>query len=366
MATTSASPWIVGALSDYARFSLREASAMVSLEMGAMGLTSLLLASVLSRIPLRPVLGVSVVLALALQVLSAFVQATLPMAIIRAISGTAMGAIYAIANSQGARAAVPGRTYAVTQTMGLILGTMLNPLVGKAGQEAHQPGVFLALFAYILLSGVPLLLLLRHVKPAAEASPPASPHSRATRLPLLALGVLGVMAIASLATGGAFNFMERVATWVGIPSATLGLGLALVSLLGIIGSHAATMLGNRFAPVPMLAGLVGMGAASFWFMIISSPAEYWVSFTLWIIVYTFTFPYIFGLAAELDRSGRLAAAAGSLLIIMGAVGASLGAYIVDIHGRAAFGITVAIMCAASAGLAAIVYSAWTRRQQSTA
>jgi len=344
-------PWIVGALVGTGRFDLVNASLMVTIEQMTMGAMMLVLAPALHRLPRKPLLIAGVLLLLIAQGGSYGVNALVGMALARTLSGAGSALIYSVSTAMGAATRDPDRTFAAAQGMTQLAAIILNPMLGVGAELPGHKGVFLVLGAFSLLIGLPFLWLAR------EAPIPAPTATRPTERAALALpplvGVLAVMTLFSLATGGAWNFMERVAASVGLGGTRLGTGLIASSVIGVLGSLLANRLGTtRGRAIPLCGGLVLLGLTTLWFMTPGSPQQFWLAVSLWAFLLTFTTPYVFGLAAALDPSGRVVAATGTAYIIVSAAGVYLGAFIVAHAGLRLFGLLALLVLAVTAALAA--------------
>jgi hypothetical protein len=85
-----------------------------------------------------------------------------------------------------------------------------------------------------------------------------------------------------------------------------------------------------------------------------SALQFWVMVSLWGFLLTFTTPYVFGLAAAADVSGRVAVATGTAYIIVFEAGISIAAHIVAHHGLTLFDTVPLALSALAALLSAIV------------
>jgi len=88
---------------------------------------------------------------------------------------------------------------------------------------------------------------------------------------------------------------------------------------------------------PMMIGLFLNAVLSFWVSQTNDP----VVFTVVEIVYHaflfFTVPYLFGMAAELDRHGRLVPIVGGSILMGGAIGPAIGGTLIAWQGYPSIG-----------------------------
>lgn len=352
LASSGVGPWIVGGLVDTRRFDIEQASLMVTVEQMTMGVVMLVLAGILHRLPRRSLLAVGVALALLTQVFSYLLDSVAAMTALRVLSGVGFACIYSMSMALGAATRDPDRTFAVGQGMTQLGAIALNPMLGLGSELPGHKGVFVvvALFCAVLAAPFLALAFSHRAAPLKREGKTLHPVSL---LSTTVLGVLAVMTIYSVATGGAWNFMERIALSVGLSGRHLGSGLIVTSVIGTLGSVLANRLGTTYGRAwPLCGGLAALGLATLWLMIPAAAWQFWTALSLWAFLFTFTTPFVFGLAAAADPSGRVVAATGTAFIIVSAAGVYFGAFIVAHLGLKVFGAVALAMLAATAVLAA--------------
>ena len=358
MASQSAVSWIVDALIRSAGMSVQDASLMATVELVVMGATMLLLAPVIHRLPHKALVLGGVVGALAAQGLSSAVHGVLPMGLFRGVSGIAFGAIYAVAAVSGAAADSPERAYATGSSINMVLGMALNPPLGFGDEHGGYVGVFGALGAYCLLLALPLVFIRfpQARGPAAPQGQPQQPAGAASRRHrMLPVGVLLVMGLFALATNGIYVFFVSIADGVGLRGTALGTELILVSAgsaLGIaLAGPAGQWIGQRFRGLngawrgtPIFLSMIAMGVGCA--ALIDSPSAdmFLAIFTLWCIIYWIAYTFILGLAVAVDSRGRLAAAAGAVLVLLNGLGSAVGGYFEAHFGGHVFGLAALLAC----------------------
>ncbi len=349
LASQSATPWIVGALIDSAGLDVQQATLMSTAEMAAMGLVMVGLSPFIHRLPHKALTLSGAALALAAQALSAAAEGVWALAFWRVLSGVGFGVIYSTASAAGAAAASPARAYAAAGVISLLLGTLLNPALGFGSERFGHGGVFAGLSAYALALSLPLLAMPFRTERAKASPPTDAPGAHGPVRALSILAVMGVMGLFAIATNGVFVFVERVGAGVGLRGAELGSGMSVVSLIGAVGGVAAARIGTgRGVAAPLAFGLIAIGAVSFAFLVSGSPWAFWISFSLWVALYWFVYPYIFDLAVRVDPRGRVASATGSALILFGAAGSALAGAVSQRYGMQSFAILAFAGCSAAA------------------
>jgi predicted MFS family arabinose efflux permease len=123
---------------------------------------------------------------------------------------------------------------------------------------------------------------------------------------------------------------------VGLIAGCSGLG-------GLIGGALATRLGRSVNRRLILAGgLVILSATTFVLVYWVNSVAFIISVFLFIACLYTLFPYLFGLAADLDPKGGLPAAMGAVYVLTGSTGAFLGGHAVHEFGLESMAWLVAV------------------------
>ena len=356
--------WIVSALKAVG-YDDQQASLMVTAELFAMGLTMIIISPVVHRLPFKPMVLCAVIVALASQVISMIADDGIVMTATRACSGVSFGLLFSMATAAGSSAQQPEKTYAAAGGLLLIIGTLLNPLIGSLFATYGRMGVFVGLCIYCLINAVPLLLI--PAGPLLHTKLESTEIVETSAVPLTgALGTFSLMFLMAVSMNGVFTFLGQIAERAGLQSAALGAGLALVSLLSALGGVLANRLGTRFGrSAPLIAGFLVLGLDLYALTVTSSPIAFWIFATVAVGCYWFIWPYIFGLAVMIDAKGRVASATGSAKIIAGGLGSAIAGYVVLHHGIVAYGQTAFATCILATVLVPIVVRAANRRSSPT-
>lgn len=367
-ASQTAGFWIVGAFVHAGRMDIQQASLLSSAELVTIGLVTLALAPVIHRLPPKRAMLLALALALATQALSAVLPGFAPVLLARIGSGLAFGIIYAVATALGALAADPQKAYAAAGTISLAIGTVWNTCVGYASEHHGYVGVFFVLSIYCLVVGLPLVFMSFAPESPTAASPQVTREAHTSALPwLLIAGVMFIMALFALTTNGVYIFIEQVAERAGVAGTQLGYGLtvaSLVSALGVAGLGRARqvlrwLLPGKFSltsgrAIPLGVSMLAIGVISWAFMVSATAAQMYISLTLWLIIYWAAYSYVLELAVLADPRGRVASAAGSILILLGGAGSAFAGAVAKNFGMQSFGLVAMAGCTAAAVAGAIV------------
>lgn len=126
-------------------------------------------------------------------------------------------------------------------------------------------------------------------------------------------------------------------------------------MVGLAGAGAATALNVRWGRIIPFSGFcVGLTLVALALCLSRSPTVYLVALVASGVIYYFSIPYLFGLAAALDRSGRWAAAAGSAYLFGFAAGPLMAGSVIAAVGYAGLAAVCVAITAAAWGLAMVV------------
>ena len=106
--------------------------------------------------------------------------------------------------------------------------------------------------------------------------------------------------------------------------------------------------------IPISGFYIGFAAVALALCLSHDPTIYIVALLASVILYSFSIPYLFGLAAALDRNGRWAAAAGSAYLVGFAAGPMVAGEVIESTGYKGLAVACIIITAASWGLAMLV------------
>jgi len=355
----SAIPWISGSLVESAHLDIQQASLMITAEVFTMGIVMLGASAFVHRLPKKAVLIFATILAIAAQIASIYVTQLGALALVRAVYGAAFGLVYSLASAIGAGAEAPQRTYGAAGTIALLLGVLINPMLGYGMQNYGAAGVFGGIVILSVVLAVPLFLI--SFKPfqastAASSAIATDPVKPTERLDLLsAAGVVLTMALMSAAVSGLYVFLERIARSVGLEGTALGAGMSVVSLIGASGGVIAIFVSKRVGNVlPLLIGLPLMGVIMLGLTATKVQPQFWALFSALTMMFWFLYPFIFGLAARVDPKGRVASATGSGKILLASAGTALAGFLGANYGIQSYGYATIGICLLSAVMAAWV------------
>ncbi|MGK9168183.1 MFS transporter [Inquilinus limosus] len=345
------SPFMIGGFMDGLSLSERDAGFVAFVEFLALAVTAIAIAPVLPRFSYRRIGLVAVALALLAQGASIFSASLASLALLRGLAGVGEGALWAVSLSIiASRSSNPDKVYGYFQVV-WALGSV--PLFAVGGQltAAYAHHGILALVAGATLALAPLLLLI----PDARAKSDGAAADATQTSPLLGVMTLAAIVLYVTASAALYAFSAPLGERAGLDTGAVGYGLTVASLVGLAGAGAATALNIRWGRALPISGFcVSFMLVALALCLWRNPTVYVVALVASVIIYYFSMPYVFGLAAALDRSGRWAAAAGSAYLLGFAAGPLVAGAVIAAAGYAGLAAVSVTVTAAACGLAMVV------------
>ncbi|MCR8924092.1 MFS transporter [Dasania sp. GY-MA-18] len=316
-------PVLVGTLIDGLGFSESQAGYISSANVYGASLGAVLAVLVIKSCPWKKLvtlgLGALVVMDFASVWLSSFELLVASRFISGVFGGMAAGCVIGVM----ARLSNPTRAYGVMLMchfslggLGMYLLPMLVPYFGAKG-----------MFLSLMTLGAMALIITQF---CAAYPIPASPLAKATEAGSTSSRyVLVVLALISLflcqgANMEFFVYLQRLGLFIGLEMDWVNLSLAIGLWVGIAGAVLAAALSTRFGRAWLIAAAALVSAASIiGFLYIASAQWYLILNITLQIAWAFLLSYLFGICADLDVSGRLAASGG----VMSKLGLSTGPFV---------------------------------------
>jgi predicted MFS family arabinose efflux permease len=297
----------------------RDVAWVASLELGCLALAALGLAPRLGEAS-RHSLALAGVLLLALGNAAAALAPSLTLLFLaRALAGAGAGAIMAATNATAAATSVPERTYALMFVLGGAGCALVMWLMPRFSEPHGMAGAFAVLLVTTLCVAPLLLWMPAHPAAARDADPGPFPRGPAVVAGLLAslVVMVGVDAL--------WAFGERIGRRAGLEAASIGLVLALASLVVLAAGALASWLGTRAGRIgPLSLGFLICVPAAVALGHAGSPGAWVPAVLLLAAGFFFAQPFMMGTLAALDRHGRVVAAAGAAMTVGAALGPGVG------------------------------------------
>lgn len=296
--STSTMPLEVGALMDATYRSAAQAGYFGFFQVGALALSMIMLAGWVDHIsPWKIAVGGCILIVLAN--VGLFKVSDFPTQLaLGIVSGVGYGAVYSAVVAAAAATREPDRMYAIGNGGALMIIVSLMSSFPSAQRAEGELGLFLVIAAVALIAA-PLMSVLRsgargeHLQITAWRTPGAP-------------GLLIAWAAFSAGTGGLYAFAERIGAHIGLPNNAVAWVLSAGVFTGLIGTTATAVLGSRVnRPVALLAGILGSALSCLMVGFAWNLDSYAAGvFAYWICT-MFSYSYLLGTAARLDRTGRV-------------------------------------------------------------
>lgn len=319
------SPVIVSGLAAGPDFTAETAGYVFSANMYGNALGGFLAIFLVARVQWRPVTVALLVLIAATDLVSVWADGASTLMLIRFCHGLVSGALMGVVTAVIARTTSPERTFAIFIGVQLTLGGIGAAVLTRQIADMGADVVWFVLAGYSVLAlGLTTLLDDYPILPGRRREVGA--RDRAGWPPIaLALGALFLYQAAQMAT---FAYVIELGNRHLFDADFVSLALA-VSLW--VGGPAALLVtwwstrSGRFRPVSM--GIV-LTAASLLLLLPESQLSFFAGNAGFGIFFSLTFPYLLGVAAEMDNSGRLAAVAGFTSSLGLATGPAIAAMLI--------------------------------------
>jgi predicted MFS family arabinose efflux permease len=313
---TQVSPFMISGLMTGLSLSERDAGLVASVELLALAATATAVVPVLQWISYRRVCLIAVLLAALAQCASIFSTSLAEVALMRALAGIGAGALYAVSLSVvAARCANPDKIYGYFQVVWALGSVAIFTIGGELTAAFDQRGIF-ALMAALTLGLAPVLMFLPDIRAHSDDGEAALTARQAPASP--ALGIMTLLAIGLCLVGGgaAYSFVGQLGERAGLDTSAVGYVLTIATLCGLAGAGGATALNLKWGRLLPISGVfAGYILVVMVLCLAHNPIAYVTTVIAYIVIYYFSMPYLFGLAAALDRAGRWAAAGGSAFLL---------------------------------------------------
>jgi predicted MFS family arabinose efflux permease len=322
--------------------------ALGSIELLFLAFFSLVLAPFAARVSYRALAVAGCAAAAFGYAISAQMAAFGPMAAARVIMGIGAGVAIVAVNAAVASSDDPDRRFAMIYTLGGILAAIYVAGLPLALVRWGYPGGF-TVCVFMCMAALPLCLLMPSHAQALPRSTRRQSRALAADAPPSALAVLlvvGSIGIYSIGEQALWAFAGEIGIRnVGIPMESIGNTMAGMTIAGTLGGFLAWKLGARFGrTAPVLLGCLGSALSRSGFMMADDYATMMASAVLWGFSFYFISPYQMGVAAAMDRTGRVAVAAGALMNFGYAFGPGIGGAVIGYLGQQAL-LPLLVACA---------------------
>jgi predicted MFS family arabinose efflux permease len=365
-------PWLIGFLSRDLGYTGARAGTIVTVQLGCLAATTILLGSRIQRVNRRQAAlagafaMIACGLALILNAPAVWLIAFL------AVAGAGCGACNAAGSSLVSQAADPVRMASNCWGWIVIWQTAIWLATPLATEHLGGRGLGVVL-AVGSLAMIPWLLhmpaggdVAAAPKPssggAGAAATPSEPMTVPRALPLVYLPLMLGVAAFWLRDSLIWSLAETRGTQLAIDAAQLSRTLAIASILGIIGPVAANYLGNRGGrKARVIVALIAVALVMQLIATTDAASAYRLGFVFWTATSLFAWTYLTALAAEVDAAGRVVAMCSGVVFAASASGPLLGGILVDSGGGVGLSVAVATLSALTIAALLMVFNVAAKR-----
>ena len=303
-------PVLIGGLVDELAFSKQQAGYVASANLYGASLGAFLAVFLVRRVSWQKLVSCMLVVLIAFDTVSALLTSAEPLMVFRFFAGVVGGIITGTGFSVIARTSHADRGFGFLMVVQYLLGgvgmLLLPGVVDRFGHEV----LFYTLAAF---SCITLITMPFHERDATIHSSDSSVASQSLlsllKVPTVILTMLAIIFFQS-SIMGLFTYLERMGIFHDLSRDWVGLSLAMSSWVGIPCSILMIYLATRFTrkyPLFISIAVAYLGLVLCYFS--SSAVYYFVACILVGGTWGIALAYLFGLSAELDKTGQLAVVA---------------------------------------------------------
>ena len=324
---TQMSPLVVGGVIIGLELTEQQAGMVAFSEFIVLSVTAILIAPVLPRLSVRTLCFSAAGIAIVAQLISLFIADLYLLVSVRCVAGVGEGLVYAASLAVVAsRSANPDKMYGYVQITWALLSTILFTVGGHLTDMFAHRGIYGMIFGLT----VALTVLLRWLPTEITASEESDDEDSDAAPPVLGIVTLAGIFIYLTVSAAVYTFTAPLGERAGLSTSQIGYALTAGSAIGFTGAFMATWLNVRKGRVmPITVFSIAFAVIAVVLCLNTNPVVYVVALILSVVFFYFSIPYLFGLAAALDRKGRWAAAAGSAYLLGFAVGPAFAGTMIE-------------------------------------
>lgn len=346
-------PFLMGAMMDGLGLSEGTTGLILSVEFTLAMVSSLLIAPYINRVPRRTIAIVGTLMAIAANIISAYVTDVALLISIRAFAGFGAGLALATGNSVIAAAKDPDKAAGQVNVLFVVL--MIAVMLGF-GFIADNFGLKGTYFGVAATYAVMLLMVIRlpqYIDTSSDESAADAPEKGSAKsgnvklIGLVSIGMMATMFLFSMRDTMGWAFVEQIGVSLGYTTSEMGMILALQAFIALIGPMIVAKVGTRFGiTIPVLIGIIGHGSITLGYLMASESKFFYTLIVLMnATAYFYALAYLTGLAASLDKEGRVVAATGSFIALGIAIGPAFAGQLIDLGGYSIAGLSIIVIVA---------------------
>ena len=342
-------PFLMGAMMDGLGLTEGTTGLILSVEFTLAMVSSLLISPYINRVPRRTIAIAGTLMAIAANILSAYITDVALLISVRAFAGFGAGLALAAGNSVIASAEDPDKTAGQVNVLFVVLMIAVMLGFGFIADNFGLTGTYYGVAATYAVMLIMVIRLPQYVDSNGDDGSIESSTGKKTAVRLIGLVPIGMMITMFLFSrrdtmGSAF--VEQIGVHLGYSTSEMGMILALQAFIALIGPLIVAKVGTKFGiTIPVLIGIIGHGSITLGYLMASDSKFFYTAIVLMnATAYFYALAYLTGLAASLDKEGRVVAATGSFIALGIAVGPAFAGQLIDLggYGLAAWSIIIVV------------------------
>tara|TARA_R110000868_G_scaffold17258_4_gene76093 strand:+ start:28537 stop:29634 length:1098 start_codon:yes stop_codon:yes gene_type:complete len=323
-------------------FSEQQAGFLSSIEMCGLAAASVAGLYWLHRINWRKVAALALLGIIAGNVITLFINDYLLFASVRSLTGFCSGTLTALAWVAIAQTAQPERNFGFVITAEVLFAAIALWSLPYLMQQWGVNSAYLLLifFATVVFTGISQI--------PSDHYHADSDTTNTSHIPWRALLVLLGLSCFFGAQSAVWTYVERIGDYSGLSADSIGQSLSLSNAAAITGAFIPVLMGLRFGRlIPIGINLLAQLAALSIIMSKVDYLSYVIALSLFNFSWNFIIPYILGLLADIDSSGKAMVVSGIFVWGGFATGPAIAAWLLNGNGYAVVCAIGAIGCIAS-------------------
>lgn len=290
------------------------------------------------------------VLSLFGQALSLYTPSYFMLFVGRLLAGVGEGVVSAQITAVAARSHRRERMFSLMMIVGVINGSVWLGLIPYTVPVLGYRGPYLCLFAISMLGALGLLRM---------PSPPFRRHASHQTAPNYGITIAGMVLAAVFLTqvgqGSFWTLVGMLGVHSGLPETQVAGFLSFANVLLLLGVSGTAWAGARYGRYGPLFVLTSVNAASIAVIaLVPNETVYFAANVVQAVTNISSVVYQLGIAAQIDRSGRLPAMAMGLLTLGIGVGPSAAGLLTTHYGAASVGPFALVLNLVALGLYGVV------------
>jgi predicted MFS family arabinose efflux permease len=328
-------PLVAGSLVTGLGLSATEVGLIGTIEGSGLFISSLLLANFVDRGYRKRVALLSVGVVVISNLLCGLVNMDFTsLLIMRFITGIGAGLALAVGNATIANARDTEKFSGHLTAMLVLFMVIIMPALSRLSETSGYQGVFLGLAATVLIGAISILFLPDGPDSSLVHEGDAASRNAISLLSALSIAVLMIMLMFGARGTLPWLVAEQLGTDAGMSLPEVGNLFSLMYAVSIIGPFSLLFLARVVGVRAILFWSLAVAGIFNWLFTVSAgnAMQFSVGIIAWAVFFFIAFAQINAVAAQVDRSGRLASAVGSAFIGGITIAPFIGGSLVDAGG----------------------------------